>query len=49
MLIFSIFRDKILEFSTNYFKFTQYFAKIFRLIFIIIIRESFVINASLYK
>ena len=45
VLIFLLFRHKILEFRINCFKFTQYFAKISRLIFIII-RESFVIYAS---
>ena len=43
---FLIFRHKISEFRINCFKFTQYFAKISRLLFIIIIRESFVTNAS---
>ena len=46
VLIFLLFRHKISEFRINCFKFTQYFAKISRLIFIIIIRESFVTNAS---
>ena len=43
---FLLFRHKISEFRINCFKFTQYFAKISRLIFIIIIRESFVTNTS---
>ena len=47
VLFFILFRHKISEFRINCFKFTQYFAKISRLIFInIIIRESFVTNAS---
>ena len=37
MLIFLLFRHKISEFRINCFKFTQYFAKISRLIFIIIL------------
>ena len=45
MLIFLLFRHKISEFPINCFKFTQYFAEISRLIFIII-RESFVTYAS---
>ena len=45
VLIFLIFRHKISEFCINCFKFTQYFGKISRLIFIII-RESFVTYAS---
>ena len=46
MLIFLFFRHKISEFCINCFKFTQYFAKISQLIFIIIILESFVTYAS---
>ena len=42
VLIFVLFRDKISEFRNNCFKCTQYFAKISRLIFIIIIREWYV-------
>ena len=45
VLIFLLFRHKISEFRINCFKFTQYFAKIVRLIFIIIL-ESFVTYAS---
>ena len=45
VLIFLLFRHKISEFRINCFKFTQYFVKILRLIFIII-RESFITYAS---
>ena len=45
VLIHLLFRHKISEFRINCFKFAQYFAKISRLIFIII-RESFVTYAS---
>ena len=45
VLIFLHFRHKNIEIRINCFKFTQYFAKISRLIFIII-RESFVTYAS---
>ena len=45
VIIFLLFRDQISEFRINCFKFTQYFAKISRLIFIII-RESYVTNIS---
>ena len=46
VLIFSIFRHKISEFRITCFKFTQYFAKISQLIFIVIILESCVTYAS---
>ena len=45
VLIFLLFRHEISEFRINCFKFTQYFSKISRLIFIIIC-ESFVTYAS---
>ena len=45
VFIFLPFRHKNLEFRINCFKFTHYFAKISRLIFIII-RDSFVTYAS---
>ena len=46
VLIFLLFRQKNSAFRINCFKFTQYFAKISRLIIIIIIIESFVTYAS---
>ena len=49
VLICLLFRHKISGFRINCFKFTQYFTKISRLIFIrSIIRESFVTYASKY-
>ena len=48
VLIFLLFRHKISEFRINCFKFTQYFAKILRLIFIII-HESSVTYARVEK